>query len=107
MVSSNNVPEIGQAVRMRNRLATVRAIQPYDSRSPQGQLHLVDLAVYLDGMSKGLHGDPKIAQKDQITRQALEFDSYTVIVIQSRDLNDPEALRHHLKNISQAIDRTR
>lgn len=41
------VPEVGQAVRVRNRLATVRAVEPYDSRSPQGRLHVVDLE-YLD-----------------------------------------------------------
>jgi hypothetical protein len=27
------VPEVGQAVRVRNRLATVRAVEPYDSRA--------------------------------------------------------------------------
>lgn len=41
------VPEVGQAVRVRSRLATVRAVEPYDSRSPQGRLHIVDLE-YLD-----------------------------------------------------------
>lgn len=41
------VPEVGQAVRVRNRLATVRAVEPYDSRSPQGRLHIIDLE-YLD-----------------------------------------------------------
>src|SRR3990172_10334542 len=42
-----SVPEVGQAVRVRNRLATVRAVEPYDSRSPQGRLHIVELE-YLD-----------------------------------------------------------
>jgi SNF2 family DNA or RNA helicase len=41
------IPEVGQAVRIRNRLSTVRAVEPYDSRSPQGRLHIVDLE-YLD-----------------------------------------------------------
>ena len=62
-------------------------------------------AVYLDGMSRGLHGDPKTAQRDQIIRGALELDGYTVIVIQRRDLTDPEAMRQHLRNIAQAIGR--
>ncbi len=34
-------------MRVRNRLATVKAVEPYDSRSPQGRLHIVDLE-YLD-----------------------------------------------------------
>jgi hypothetical protein len=63
------------------------------------------VAVYLDGMSRSLHGDPKQAQKDNMIRQALELDDYRVIVVQSRDLADPEAVRQHLKNIAEAIGR--
>jgi len=44
--SSSIIPEVGQAVRVRNRLATVRAVEPYDSR-PSGRLHLVEVE-YLD-----------------------------------------------------------
>ena len=62
------------------------------------------MAVYLDGMSRGLHGDPKPA-RDQLIREMLELDGYTVIVVQSRDLNDPQAVRQHLRNIAQAIGR--
>jgi hypothetical protein len=63
------------------------------------------VAVYVDGMSRGLHGDPKIAKKDQIIRQAIELDGWTVIVVQSRDLNDPQAVRLHLRNIAQTMGR--
>ena len=62
-------------------------------------------AVYLDGMSRHLHGDPATAQRDQLIRQMLELDGYRVLVIQSRDLNDPEAMRQHLRNIAAAIGR--
>ena len=62
--------------------------------------------MYLDGMSRALHGDPKTAQRDQLIRGMLELDGYTVIVVQSRDLNDPQAVRQHLRNIAQAIGRT-
>jgi superfamily II DNA or RNA helicase len=41
------IPEVGQAVRVRNRLATVRAVEPYDGRSAQGRLHIIDVE-YLD-----------------------------------------------------------
>jgi len=63
------------------------------------------VAVYLDGMSRGLHGDPNMAKKDHIIRGAIELDGYTVIVVQSRDLNDPQAVRQHLRNIAQAMGR--
>jgi superfamily II DNA or RNA helicase len=47
MAPAAQIPEVGQAVRVRNRLATVRAIEPYDSRSAQGRLHIIDVE-YLD-----------------------------------------------------------
>ena len=37
-------PEVGQAVQVRNRLATVRAVEPYDTRGQQGRLHIVEVA---------------------------------------------------------------
>lgn len=46
-INSAAIPEVGQAVRVRNRLATVRAVEPYDSRSTQGRLHVIDVE-YLD-----------------------------------------------------------
>jgi ATP-dependent helicase YprA (DUF1998 family) len=63
------------------------------------------VAIYLDGMSRGLHGDPKTAQRDQLIRQMMELDGYRVIVVQSKDLNDPQAVRLHLRNIAKAISR--
>lgn len=63
------------------------------------------VAIYLDGMSRSLHGDPKTAQRDLLIRQSLELDGYRVIVVQSRDLNDPQAVRQHVKNIAEAIGR--
>jgi len=64
------------------------------------------VAVYVDGMSRGLHGDPNTAKKDHIIRQAIEVDGYKVVVVQSRDLNDPEPVRQHLRNIAQARGRS-
>jgi hypothetical protein len=63
------------------------------------------VAVYLDGMSRALHGDPNTARRDQLIRQALELDQFKVIVVQSRDLSDPEAVRQHLKCIAEALGR--
>src|SRR5215471_3344272 len=42
-----NIPEVGHAVRVRNRLATVRSVEPYESRDAQGRLHIVEVE-YLD-----------------------------------------------------------
>lgn len=45
--ATQQIPEVGQAVRVRNRLATVRAVEPYDSRDAQGRLHIIEVE-YLD-----------------------------------------------------------
>ena len=37
MSTTTNIPEVGHAVRVRNRLATVRAVEPYESRDAQGR----------------------------------------------------------------------
>lgn len=63
------------------------------------------MAVYLDGMSRALHGDPKTAERDQLIRGMPELDGYKVIVVQSRDLNDPQAVRQHLRSIGEAMGR--
>src|SRR6516165_3007783 len=49
MISSTapKAPEVGQAVRICNRLATVRAVEPYDSQGASGRAHLVEVE-YLD-----------------------------------------------------------
>lgn len=41
------IPEVGQAVRVRSRLATVRSVEPYDTRTGTGRWHIVDVE-YLD-----------------------------------------------------------
>jgi SNF2-related domain len=46
MQTETRIPEVGHAVRVRNRLATVRAVEPYESRN-EGRLHLVEVE-YLD-----------------------------------------------------------
>jgi hypothetical protein len=46
---SPQIPEVGQAVRVRNRLATARAVDAYDSRDAQARLHIVDVEYLLDG----------------------------------------------------------
>jgi hypothetical protein len=65
----------------------------------------IKVAVYQDGMSRNLHGDPKQAQRDTLIRSALEFEGYKVVVVQSRDLDDPEAVRRHLTDLAEAIGR--
>jgi hypothetical protein len=41
------IPEVGHAVWVRNPLATVPAVEAYESRDAQGRLHIVEVE-YLD-----------------------------------------------------------
>ena len=41
------IPEVGHAVQVRNRLATVRAVEPYDHPKGEGRWHIVEVE-YLD-----------------------------------------------------------
>ncbi|MFI5455943.1 MAG: hypothetical protein ACHRXM_10880 [Isosphaerales bacterium] len=61
------------------------------------------MSAYFDGISRSQHVDPKTAQRDQLIRGMLQLDGYTVIVVQSHDLDDPQAVRLHVNNIAHAI----
>lgn len=65
----------------------------------------VVLAVYLDGLSKGIHGSPDRTKIDRLIREQLECDGIDVIEIASSDLADPEAMRRHLKRIAVKLRR--
>ncbi len=47
MLTETRIPEVGQAVQVRSRLATVRAIEPYEHPRIEGRWHLVEVE-YLD-----------------------------------------------------------
>jgi hypothetical protein len=65
----------------------------------------VSLALYLDGLSRGVHGNPERARIDRMIREQLEADGIDVIEIASSDLADPEAMRRHLKRIAVKLKR--
>jgi hypothetical protein len=63
------------------------------------------LAVYLDGLSRGIHGNADRHQMDRMIRERLEEEGIDVIEIASSDLDDPEAMKRHLKRISVKLRR--
>ncbi len=78
--------------------------KPFASTTPDLYHHDpangVTVAVYLDGLSKGIHGNIDRARVDRMIREQLECDGIDVIEIASSDLSDPEAMRRHLKRIA-------
>jgi hypothetical protein len=65
----------------------------------------LQVAIYLDGLSKGIHGNRNQQQLDRMIRESLEGEGVDVIEIAASDLNDPEAMKRHLKRISVKLRR--
>ena len=61
------------------------------------------VAVYLDGLSKGIHGDPGQQRKDQFIRMSLKTMGYEVVEIAASELDDPELLHMQLAIIASAL----
>jgi hypothetical protein len=61
------------------------------------------VAVYLDGLSKGIHGDPGQQRKDQFIRMSLKTMGYEVVEIAASELDDQELLHMHLAVIASAL----
>ena len=65
----------------------------------------IAVAIYLDGLSKNIHGNEERARIDALIRQKLEIMDVSVIEISSTSLNDPEALKLKLALIAAKLKR--
>ncbi|MDQ0257513.1 ATP-dependent helicase YprA (DUF1998 family) [Evansella vedderi] len=63
------------------------------------------VAIYLDGLSKGIHGNSEREQIDNTIRQQLEAEDINVISIATSHLDDPEILKTQLKIIANKLRR--
>jgi hypothetical protein len=61
------------------------------------------LCIYMDGMSKTLHGDPARRQRDRQTREELRNRSYEVVEITYTQLFDRDAMRQHFFRIGRFL----
>jgi hypothetical protein len=64
----------------------------------------VKVAIYLDGLSKGIHGNQERQQIDSIIRTILRNEGYFVEEISASSLDDPELLNFHLRSIANALN---
>ena len=82
---------------------------PYETTTPDLYYEDADgdvcLAIYLDGLSKAVHGSRERSQEDRLIRHQLEAIGVDVIEIASSDLNDPEAMRLHFRRIASKLRR--
>jgi hypothetical protein len=63
-----------------------QTIPDFFFEDPEGRVE--GICIYLDGMSKVIHGDPDRQKKDRVIREALDNEGYEVIAIPCGDLGD-------------------
>lgn len=61
------------------------------------------IAIYLDGMSQHLHGNPETAERDHAIREQLRRDGYAVITVASRDLDDLGRMTTHFRRLAKEL----
>ncbi len=58
------------------------------------------IAIYLDGLSSHLHGNPQTREQDQRIRSWLRNHDWEVIEISAVELDDPEAMTRHFRKLA-------
>ena len=83
--------------------------KPYNTTTPdfyfEDPVKDIQVAVYLDGLSKAIHGNEERARIDRVIRQQLEAEGIVVIEIAYSDLSDPEAMLIQFKRLAHALKR--
>jgi hypothetical protein len=64
---------------------------------------LEGICIYLDGMSKHLHGNSDTAQRDRTIREELRNSDYEVIEIPVGNLDDPQAMAKYFYRIGKIL----
>jgi hypothetical protein len=61
------------------------------------------ICVYLDGLSRGIHGNPEIARRDAHIRAELRARGYEVLEIAASELSEREAMRRHFFRLGRHL----
>lgn len=92
-----------------DREQAIKIGPPYDRTVPdlsyEDDVAGAKVAIYLDGLSKKIHGSAERQQIDRTIRQQLELDDWEVIEVANDALNDPQALRLAFQRIAKALRR--
>lgn len=73
----------------------------YFFEDPHGRTE--GICIYLDGLSRHLHGNPETAQRDRMIREELRSRAYEVIEIPHGHLTDREAMRRHFYRLGRLL----
>lgn len=58
------------------------------------------IAIYLDGLSKHIHGNRETAERDRLIRDWLRGHGWEVIEISVNQLDDPDAMARHFRRLA-------
>ena len=61
------------------------------------------MCIYLDGLSRHLHGNPETAERDRAIRSWLRNNSHEVIEIAATDLHDQGAMTQHFRRLANYL----
>ena len=61
------------------------------------------VCIYLDGMSRHIHGNPETARKDRAIRNWLRGSDYEVIEIPANELDDEDAMARHFRRLANYL----
>ncbi|MBU7017131.1 MAG: DEAD/DEAH box helicase [Theionarchaea archaeon] len=64
----------------------------------------VNVAIYLDGLSKNIHGNEERRKVDLLIRNLLRCQGYDVVEIAVSELDDPELLKSHLRLLGHVLN---
>ncbi len=93
----------GEQIRLSSALGTTTPDVIY--RDPEDD-DCEGVCVYLDGMSRHLHGNPQTARKDQAIRAWLRGSGYEVIEIPANELHDEDAMARHFRRLARYLGQT-
>jgi ATP-dependent helicase YprA (DUF1998 family)/rubrerythrin len=78
---------------------------PYGRTVPDFAYVDEEVAVYLDGLSRGIHGNEARQRADAIMRDQLEEKGWSVVAIAASHLDDPVVLAADFRRIARALQR--
>lgn len=79
--------------------------EPFGSTTPDIAWPAQKVALYLDGLSEGIHGSALRRRQDELLRDALEEEGWTVVEMAVSHLDDPRPLRASLRRLARALQR--
>ena len=69
----------------------------------EDDIQSIRIAIYLDGLSRDIHGNEETRRRDYFIRTSLRSMGVSVIEIPASSLDDPQLMRLHLKEIGLAL----